>query len=192
ARSQVPMLFAAGRTPLFEAGRPGARDIEIHWGQELFDQAAMVRELVKWEYELRDGLNLEDLVDRALAIATSEPRGPVYLTLPREVLASPAPGFSLRAPQPRAAPPSPDARAVADLASALAAAREPVVVCTASGADPRTVAALSALCERFGIGIGEARPRYVNAPSSHPLHLGYDRAALFEGADALLFLEADV
>lgn len=192
SRGQAPMLFAAGRTPLFEAGRLGARDIEIHWGQELFDQAAMVRELVKWEYELRDGLNVEDLVDRALVIAMSEPRGPVYLTLPREVLAAPAPGFALHSRPAIPAPPSPDARAVADLAKALAVAQEPVIMCTASGADARTVGALSALCERFGIGIGEARPRYVNAPSSHPLHVGYDRAAIFQWADALLFLESDV
>ena len=46
-----------------------------------------MREFVKWHYELRDFAQLETVVDRALAIATSEPRGPVYLTLPREVLA---------------------------------------------------------------------------------------------------------
>jgi acetolactate synthase-1/2/3 large subunit len=192
ARGQAPMLFAAGRTPLFEHGRLGARDIEIHWGQELFDQAGMVRELVKWEYELRDAVNVEDVVDRALVIAMSEPRGPVYLTLPREVLAAPAPGFALHAPPAVPAPPAPDAGAVQALAKALAQAREPVIMCTASGADARTVEALARLCDRFGIGVGEARPRYVNVPSSHPLHMGYDRGPILEWADALLFLEADV
>ena len=54
ARSHVPMLFTAGRTPLFEEGELGSRDREIHWAQEMFDQAAMVREIVKWDYELRD------------------------------------------------------------------------------------------------------------------------------------------
>ena len=47
----------------------------------------MVREFVKWDYELRAGQPVEAVVDRALDIAMSEPRGPVYLTLPREVLA---------------------------------------------------------------------------------------------------------
>ena len=46
-----------------------------------------MREFVKWDYELRNFAQLETVVDRALAIATSEPSGPVYLTLPREVLA---------------------------------------------------------------------------------------------------------
>ena len=50
----------------------------------------MLREYVKWDYELRAGQPVEAVVDRALDIAMSEPRGPVYLTLPREVLAGPA------------------------------------------------------------------------------------------------------
>ncbi|MET0211129.1 MAG: thiamine pyrophosphate-requiring protein [Burkholderiaceae bacterium] len=192
ARGQAPILFAAGRTPLFEQGRLGARDSEIHWGQEMFDQAGMVRELVKWEYELRDGLNVQDVFDRAWSIAMTEPRGPVYLTLPREVLAAPAPDFALHEPPALPAPPAADAQAVAILAKKIADARQPVIVCTASGADPRTVAALSSLCRRFGIGVGEARPRYVNVPSSHPFHLGFDRAAFFRDADVLLFLETDI
>ena len=83
ARAHVPVLFTAGRTPLTEGGLPGARDRHIHWAQESFDQGAMVREFVKWDYELRLGAQLETVVDRALAIARSEPAGPVYLT--REV-----------------------------------------------------------------------------------------------------------
>ena len=74
----------------------------------------------------------------------------------------------------------------------LAAAKHPVVMCTASGADTDTVPALVDLCERFGIAVGEARPRYVNFPSSHPAHMGYERAAIFADADLLVFLESDV
>ena len=62
----------------------------IHWAQENFDQAAIVREHVKWEYELRDGQPVNTLVARAVDIAMSEPKGPVYLTLPREVLGNPS------------------------------------------------------------------------------------------------------
>src|SRR3981081_4905112 len=85
-RDNIPLLLAAGRTPLTETGHIGPRNRSIHWGQESFDQGGMVREFVKWDYELRDGQPVEPLVDRALDIAMSEPRGPVYLTLPREVL----------------------------------------------------------------------------------------------------------
>ncbi len=87
ARSNIPMLFSAGRNPITEAGDAGSRDRPIHWAQEAFDQAGMLREFVKWDYELKRFDQLETVVDRALTLAQSEPRGPVYLTLPREVLA---------------------------------------------------------------------------------------------------------
>ena len=57
ARARVPMLFLAGRTPVTEKGHHGARDLGIHWAQESFDQGAMVREFVKWDYELRFGFD---------------------------------------------------------------------------------------------------------------------------------------
>ena len=39
-RSNTPMLFTAGRTPLTEGDHKGSRDGGIHWGQESFDQAS--------------------------------------------------------------------------------------------------------------------------------------------------------
>src|SRR3954462_14197470 len=107
ARTNVPILFTAGRSPLTEEGLEGARDTYIHWAQEMFDQAGMLREMVKWDYELRHGAQLETVVDRALTLATSPPEGPVYLSLPREVLAEKLPGFSYDSPSPHAAAPAP-------------------------------------------------------------------------------------
>ena len=54
ARDRVPLLLMAGRSPIMEAGAFGARSRPIHWAQEMFDQAGMVREFVKWDYELRN------------------------------------------------------------------------------------------------------------------------------------------
>jgi acetolactate synthase-1/2/3 large subunit len=87
ARANVPIIFSAGRTPFTEEGFIGSRDVYIHWAQESFDQGSLVREFVKWDYELKYFPQLEAVVDRALAIAMAEPRGPVYLAFPREVLA---------------------------------------------------------------------------------------------------------
>src|SRR5947208_12163626 len=104
ARSNVPILFSAGRNPLTESGLHGSRNRHIHWAQESFDQGAMIREFVKWDYELRNFSQLETVVDRALAITQAEPQGPVYLTLPREVLAERHASvkyiFPARAPRP--------------------------------------------------------------------------------------------
>ena len=89
ARDRVPLILAAGRTPITEKGSFGSRNRPIHWAQEMFDQAGMVRELVKGDYELRQPAQTDDMVARAVEVAMAHPRGPVYLVLPREPLSAP-------------------------------------------------------------------------------------------------------
>ena len=55
ATDNIPMVMCSGRTPVTEQGHLGSRNLPIHWGQEMRDQGAMVREFVKWDYELRSG-----------------------------------------------------------------------------------------------------------------------------------------
>jgi len=198
ARSQVPILFTAGRTPITEEGLPGARNIYIHWAQEAFDQAGMVREYVKWDYELRNITQLEAVVDRALEVAMADPRGPVYLTLPREVLAQPVETITVTSPSRRAAAGRryPDPTWLEEAAELLAGARFPLVVTSSVGRDPAAVSALQALAEAGGIGVVEVNPFYLNFPHDHPCHLGFGLP--FEGnphvaeADVILVLDSDV
>jgi acetolactate synthase I/II/III large subunit len=194
ARENVPILFTAGRSPLTETGLPGARDVYIHWAQEMFDQAGMLREIVKWDYELRNGQQLETVIDRSLAVATSQPRGPVYISLPREVLAAPLPGFSYDSPTRlvAAAPPGPDKGAIDEAARILAAAEIPLIVTASAGRDPAAVAALADFAKRFAIPVVEHRPRHLSLPADHPCHLGYDAGPYLDDADAILVLECDV
>lgn len=193
ARSQVPMFFTAGRTPLYEKGVLGARNSPIHWAQEMFDQAGMARELVKWDYELRDGRNVDEVVDRGLSIAMAEPRGPIYLTLPREVLAQPMPADYQRRPaQPVVSPAYPDPHGVARIAQAIKEARYPLFVVSSSGADTQTVPVLDALLRTYGIAVAESMGHYVNVPYDHPHHLGHDATAVVARADVVIALESDV
>src|SRR5579884_1085789 len=194
ARENVPILFTAGRSPLTEEGLPGARDTYIHWAQEMFDQAGMLREAVKWEYELRNGVQLETVVDRALSIATSPPEGPVYLSLPREVLAAPLCGFAFDSPSRRAAasPPAPDETAIAAAARLLADAQRPLIVTADAGRDPAATAALADFAERLAIPVVEHRQRYLCLPADHPCHLGYNPGVLLGEADAILVVDCDV
>ena len=76
ARENVAILLTAGRSPLTETGLLGSRDGYIHWAQEMYDQAGMIREIVKWDYELRNGEQLATVVDRALAIAATRAARP--------------------------------------------------------------------------------------------------------------------
>ena len=194
ARENVPILFTAGRSPLTEEGLEGARDTYIHWAQEMFDQAGMLREMVKWDYELRNGAQLETVIDRALTLAASPPAGPVYLSLPREVLAEKLAGFAYDQPARRvaASPPAPDEAAIAAAAAMLAKAKHPLIVTADAGRDPAAVPLLAGLAERFAIPVVEHRQRYLNLPADHPCHLGYNPAALLDDADAILVIECDV
>ena len=194
SRSDIPMLRMAGRTPISETrpGSEGARSIYIHWGQEMFDQGGMLREFVKWDYELRAPEEVETVVDRALAIARSGPKGPVYLTLPREILGATVPVRAPAPPQAATSPAHPDPAALSEMADILLAAENPLIVTSDTGRDPAAVAALGALAERFAIPVVSYVPRYLNLPDDHPMLLDFDPGAHIGAADAVLVLDCDV
>ena len=61
-RSNVPVLLFAGRNPLSQQGHAGSRSVPIHWGQDAFDQNAMLREYAKFEHELRAYQDVDAIV----------------------------------------------------------------------------------------------------------------------------------
>ena len=194
ARANIPLFMTAGRTPLVESGLLGARDLYIHWAQEAFDQAGMIREFLKWDYELRNFVQLEAVVDRALSVAMSEPQGIAYLTLPREILAETQTEFRLKtAPiDSRRERLRPELALVERAAALLAEAESPLLITTSLGRDPDAVEALIGLSEALAIPVVEFNPTHVNFPSSHPHHLGFSPAPFLERADVVLVVESDV
>jgi acetolactate synthase-1/2/3 large subunit len=194
SRSQVPVLFTAGRSPITETGPIGTRDVPSHWSQEMFDQAGMVREMVKWEYELRTAEQVEAIIDRALNTAMTEPYGPVYLTLPREVIGAPVEKLSYESPSRRAAPSAayPDPELIAKAGQILLNADNPLIITSNVGRDPQCVEALGALAELFALPVSHKWARVLCLPTDHPMHVGYDPDAMVANADAILVLDCDV
>ena len=195
ARMQIPMLFSAGRTPLTESGAVfGARNNYIHWAQEHFDQGAMLREFVKWDYELKHSEQIEPALDRALAIARSAPEGPVYLTLPREILAAPfvATLSDQRPLLVPATPPAADPEALDEVARLVAKAEHPLLITANAGRSAEAAAALTALAEQFAVPVVHYRPRYFALSTEHPMHAGWEPHALLKGADLVLVVDCDV
>ena len=192
ARENVAILLTAGRSPITETGLPGSRDGYIHWAQEMYDQAGMIREIVKWDYELRNPQQLVTVVDRALAIAASEPRGP-YTSLPREVIAAPP---ADRDPRPSrltpAAAAAPDAAAIMDAARILSRAKHPLIITANAGRDTAAFEGLAQFAQKTAIPVVQHRPRYFSLPSSHPINLGFDPTRLLQQADAIMVIECDV
>lgn len=191
SRENIPMLLAAGRTPWFEKGSVASRSLNIHWAQEMFDQAGIVREHCKWDYELRAAQQLESVIDRAMAISHAQPQGPVYLSLPREAMhqSCAAPVANAQAPVMAG---QPDPGTMAEMARVLAVAERPLIITSRAGRDPRAVEVLGRIALRHAWPVVEFRPRYLNLPNTHPMHGGYEVQPWLTEADAILVLDSDV
>ncbi len=191
-RDGVPLLLSAGRTPLTEDGPEGTRTRFIHWAQEMFDQGGMIREAVKWDFELRHPEQVEDVAIRALDIATTPPAGPVYLSLPRELLAARVAPDRPDRTRSRVAAAAPDSNAISRLADAIRKADYPVIVTSNAGREPAAAALLDELARAWALPVVQFNPRSVNLPFEHPMALGFDTRELLGPADLLLSIACDV
>ncbi|WP_411034411.1 thiamine pyrophosphate-requiring protein [Shinella sp. BYT-45] len=191
ATEHVPVLLFSGRTPVTERGRKGSRTVPIGWGQEMRDQAALVREACKWDDELRFPEHIPQMVDRAHAIACSIPRGPVYMSLPREVLCRPCPTEGLEAPAtmaPALAAPAP--AAIAEAARLLAEAENPVIFAQRGAGSADGFAALAALAADWGIPVCQYWAVQLAIATDHPMAAQADPKPLLDEADVILVLDA--
>ena len=191
SRDNTPLLLGAGRTPLTEGGDPGSRNVSIHWGQEAFDQGGSVREYVKWDYELRANQQIDTIVGRALDIAMTEPRGPVYLTLPREVLGGASSEVKSSATRRAGAmPAAPSADAIERAADAIAAAENPLIVSGGTYHSPAAFNALAAFADTHAIAVSESSGGSL--PSSHRMNMGGPPRDILKDADVVIVLNAAV
>src|SRR5262245_13235131 len=193
SRGQVPLLLTAGAPPTAYGGSMrGACDGPQFIQQQTWDQNGILRQYVKWDHRLEYQDNPGMVVSRGLQLALAEPRGPVYLSLPREMAMLPIEGarFPTVAQLGVPCPIGPNLDAIRETAELLVQARNPMVVVSRSGRDPATVPVLVRLCELLGMGVAEAIWRtYHSFPMDHPLYQG--QASLAE-ADVVLVLEADI
>ncbi|MGV8951032.1 MAG: thiamine pyrophosphate-requiring protein [Cypionkella sp.] len=191
ACDHIPMMLMSGRTPVMEKDRFGARTVPIGWGQEMFDQTALVRETTKWDYELRFPEQVSELFDRGWAIANSTPKGPVYLSLPREVLCeqTPAEGLdqaSIMAPVIAA----PDPASLQRAAELLAAAKAPVIISQRGAGSAEAFAALSDFVQDWAIPLSHYWANQLSIPLAHPMQIGADHEALLAQADVILVINS--
>jgi acetolactate synthase-1/2/3 large subunit len=194
-RGWYPVLMTAGVGPRAYPGTArGARGGGPHfWLQEVRDQGEIVRQYVKWDHRLESQDNPGLIVSRALQVALSEPTGPVYLSVPRELAMQPlAVGRFPTVPQlGLPVTPAADPDAIRELAGWLVAAESPVIVCCRSGRNPAAVAALVRLAELLAIPVRDGPPwtDRLNFPFDHPLHR---TAPPLAEADVVLVVEAQI
>ena len=193
SRLNVPMIFSAGRTPLTEEGLTGSRSNFIHWGQESFDQGSLLREFTRWDYELRNGQQVEPVVDRALEMTLGTPQGPVYLTLPREVLAQKMDSITIHPYRKnRDEPLQPSAASIKRTAEILRGAKNPLIITGRLGSDPTAVSPMVSFAEALVSPVVAPASPFVSMPNTHDYHLGVSSTPYIKDADVIVVVESDV
>ncbi|MGQ0571617.1 MAG: thiamine pyrophosphate-binding protein [Armatimonadota bacterium] len=184
---RAPVLIMGGTGPMaVESRRPW-----IDWIHTALVQGNAVRDYVKWDDQPASLQGIVESFIRGYRIATTEPRGPVYLcfdaALQEQRLDGPVPIPDLS----RYAPPT---RANADPAALQVAARwlieaeHPVVLVDYMGRNPAAVPSLVRLAESLALPIIDLGSRF-NFPNTHPLDLTGAEADLLPQADVVLALD---
>jgi benzoylformate decarboxylase len=189
ARSRTPLLLTAG-----QQDSRFLMDDPILAG----DLVQMTEQFTKWSYEVRRAEEAPAALRRALALAQSPPTGPVFLSLPMDLLTHVVEDAGGGPPE-VARRIAPEPAAVARAAERLAAARAPVIVAGDGVARAGAVAELVALAELVGARVhGEPVYRRTSFPAHHPLWRGglYPAPAAvhraLEDADVALIVGASV
>jgi acetolactate synthase-1/2/3 large subunit len=196
-RYRLPVMLFAGRAPYTLHGElPGSRDTYVHFVQDPFDIASIVRPYVKWEYSLPSGVVVKEALARACAFMHSDPPGPVYMMLPRETLAEAWDDADMPSYPPArygsVQSGGIDSARVNAIAKQLMAAENPIALTAYLGRRPGAVPVLERLAQTCGIRVAEFNSIDLNISQASPCFAGFDSLPLLETADFGLLLDSDV
>src|SRR5215469_5023228 len=195
-RSRLPVLLMAGKAPYTVNDElVGSRDTYVHFVQEPFDQASLVRPYLKWEWTLPSGVVVKEALRRAYSIMQSEPRGPVYLMMQRETLTQQWSADQIRryaadeftATSGGGA----DPKLVAALAERLLTAENPILIAGYAGRNERASEMIDALSQFAGIAIYEGNMTN-NISHAAPCFVGFAADKAVPQADVGILVDVDV
>jgi acetolactate synthase-1/2/3 large subunit len=179
---RMPVILCAGRNPTPK---------RVNWLQEPFDQRRITRDYVKWDHEIGADENISSVLQQAFHIASTEPCGPIYLSIPHEVMRGKMGEQSVSGPikSEREELSEMDMKALHQAAEMLIDSENPLIMTAYSGRHPQSVAPLVKLAETLGARVVTTDLR-MNFPSTHPLCPGID--AIRGGDYDHYIAEADV
>ena len=195
-RSRLPVLLMAGKAP-YTTGNElvGSRDTYVHFVQEPFDQASLVRPYLKWEWTLPSGVVVKEALRRAHSIMQSEPKGPVYLMMQRETLTQPwsvdeVRRFSAEQHGSTSAGGA-DPKLVTQLVGRLLTAESPILITGYAGRKARTSELITQLAELAGIAVFESNMTN-NISHESPCFIGFQPDKHVPKADVGVLVDVDV
>ena len=162
------------------------------------DLPPIARPLVKWSDEVHRIQDLPLMVHRAAKTALAPPTGPVFLSLPGDILKLEA-DIDLMGPTRVPGGVRGDKAAIEAAAKVLAGARKPVIMAGDAVAQSRALAEMVALAELLGAPVyAELISNTASFPSSHPLFRGAMARSqkamrkIFDQHDVLFSVGADL
>ena len=184
---RVPMLVLSG-----SIGNAVTRQAYIEWNHAAQDQAAIVRDITKWDDQPTSLQGFAESMVRAHELMTTVPMAPVLITADGDLQEDPiAPEVEkkLRIPKLKTrSQPAGDLLAVREAAKMLIAAESPVIYTNRYGRTEAAPGLLIQLAELIGAPVVDAHNR-MNMPNRHPLNHSYRREAVLQPADVILALE---
>jgi acetolactate synthase-1/2/3 large subunit len=181
ASAQTPLVVIGGARPLVQAGQGALQEL---------DQLALLGSIAKWSSVCTEAERVPELVAAAFRHALAQPRGPVYLELPMDVLFAEASLRAEPAPSRSRARPFGDPREVMKAADLLSRAERPAVIAGSGIWWDGAWKQLRSFAENGRL------PVFLNSsgrgalPPEHELFFQHARAAAIEAADVLCVIGA--
>jgi benzoylformate decarboxylase len=170
----IGMLFNASKhgTPLLVTAGQQDQGFSLTepflWG-DLVEQA---RPFCKWAYEVRGVDEIERAVNRAATLAMTPPTGPVFLSLPKDVMAQEA-DYSAATPMVSPTLSTAEAGAISQAADALVQAKAPLIIAGDDVGKASAETELERLARLLGAAVySETASTRFNFPVGSPLYQG--------------------
>ena len=195
---ELRALYIDNLPALLIVGQAWTHDREIHGGTpgphylsftQVGGQQRLVQSYVKWSESPASNANILETIARALDIASTDVKGPVLLALSRELMFEKA--TKMKMPRRNSMPSrvQADLGAMRKLTQMLVEAENPLIYTRYLGRNPEAVHSLVRLTELLAIPVFET-PGYMNFPTDHSMHLGYDLSPYLPEADVVLIIDS--
>jgi acetolactate synthase-1/2/3 large subunit len=164
-QDSTPMVLLVGQVASDQRDREAFQELDY---RQMFSPGTLG--LAKWAAEVERADRLPEYIARAFHVAMQGRAGPVVLSLPEDMLASPTAAPVLPRVEPVSAWPAPGA--LRELRTLLLAARKPLLIAGGSGWSAEAAAALQRFAENWQLPVGCAFRFQDTFDNRHALYAG--------------------
>lgn len=173
---RVPMFIMGATGPMDESKRRP----HIDWTHTALVQGNAIRDYVKWDYQPTAIEGVPESFARAYSIATTEPKGPIYMCYDAALQEAPLTKDIALPPTTAAHTPSPvmpDPAAIEAIADKLMACEKPLLLVEYVGRREGGFENMVKLAETVGGAVWDIN-NALNFPNKHPLCVSLDKPAI--------------